>query len=202
MNIDLKRLEQLFPTIYVTLISVLLGLVLEDLVSQIRDADTRGPWLWIIAAVSLSYCISTWTGYSFIAITQKRRPRVLDSINVFLVAVGLFLINSSIDQHPAFFFFVVAAYAWAAIYAVIYNFRMFLEVLPFEGSFADYKWTVFVLIPFALGFPIIGTLSVQNALNYEVQMFFGATAMIVPVAWTSVFYPTWKNLLNRAIEAY
>jgi len=55
MHIDLDRVEGLFPTIYVTLISVLLGLALEDLLSLLRSVDISDPWIWIVGVSLLSF---------------------------------------------------------------------------------------------------------------------------------------------------
>ena len=50
MAIDLDR--------YVTLISVLLGLALEDLLSQVRSADIKDPWVWIVGISMLTFYVS------------------------------------------------------------------------------------------------------------------------------------------------
>lgn len=90
MSIDLDRIEGLFPTIYVTLISVLLGLALEDLLSLIRTVDNSDPWIWVVGISMLTFYIAVWTGYAFLAITQKRRPRILDTVNEFLYRLACF----------------------------------------------------------------------------------------------------------------
>ncbi len=53
MPVDLDRVEKLFPTLYVTLINVLLGLALEDLLSQVRSVDLNDPWIWVVGLLSV-----------------------------------------------------------------------------------------------------------------------------------------------------
>lgn len=198
MQIDLDRLEGLFPTIYVTFISVLLALALEDLLSQVRQADMYDPWIWIVGVSMLSFYIAVWTGYAFLAITQKRRPNILDTLNVFFVALGLFLLNNSVAQPHAYFFFAVAIYYLASMYAVFYNMKMFRRILPYKTSFDDYKWTIWTLVPHVVGFPVAGVLSLQGRLGTELELALGATACLSAIAWVSSFYITWNRFLDRA----
>lgn len=201
MQIDLDRIDGLFPTIYVTLISVLLGLALEDLLSLLRTVDINDPWVWIVGVSLLSFYVAVWTGYAFLAITQKRRPRLLDTINVFFVSVGLRLLNDSVTRPHAYFFFAVSMYYTASMFAVWYNLGMLRKILPYETSFADYRWSILTLVPHVVGFPIIGLLSVQGMLSTVSQMMFGATALVSSIAWAWTFYNMWTRLLDRANNA-
>ena len=57
MQIDLDRIDRHFPTIYVMLISVLLGLALEDLLSLLRSVDIIDPWVWIVGVSLLTFYV-------------------------------------------------------------------------------------------------------------------------------------------------
>lgn len=87
------------------------------------------------------------------------------------------------------------------MYAVFYNVGMLREILPFKTTFSDYRWSIFVLLPHIVGFPIIGLLSMQGRLSTNVEIALGATAIVSAVAWIWAFYVMWKGLLDRARNA-
>lgn len=199
-QLDLKRLEGHFPTIYVTLISVLLALCLEDMVSEIRAVENKDLFHWAIACNVAATSVAAWTGYSFIAITQVRRPRLMDSANVFSVAIGLFIINSTIDAPRYWFFVAMGIYMWALVYAVVYNFRLFGNVLPYELKFEDWKWCIYVFLPFGLVGPLAGWYSYRGELADTTEVALAFLFMTQPISWMLVFSRFWKRALNR-VEA-
>ena len=69
-TLNIARIEDRFPTIYITLISVLLAVGLEDTISQVRAVESSELFNWIIALYVGGTTMSAWTGYSFTAITQ------------------------------------------------------------------------------------------------------------------------------------
>lgn len=196
--IDLPRLEDRFPTIYVTLISVLLAICLEDLVSLVREASHYDAFLWSHAAYVTGTTIAAWTGYSFIAITQHRRPRLLDSLNVFFLAIGILTINSTIDQAAHWFFLSLGIYAIAIIYAVHYNIPMLADVLPFELPFREWRWLVLIVWPFIpLGFGA-AWLSYKGLMSEGTELLVAYAFLLQPVSWATLFYAYWKRWLTRA----
>jgi hypothetical protein len=127
-KLNLARIEDRFPTIYITLISVLLAVGLEDAISQVRNVESSEFFNWVIAAYVGGTIISAWTGYSFVAITQVRRPRLMDSANVFGLAIGILILNSSIGKPHYWFFASFTLYMLLATYAVTYNLKLLLAV--------------------------------------------------------------------------
>ena len=77
-GLNIARIEDRFPTIYITLISVLLAVGLEDAISQVRAVESNEFFNWIIVTYVSGTTLAAWTGYSFVAITQLRRPRLLE----------------------------------------------------------------------------------------------------------------------------
>jgi hypothetical protein len=199
-HIDLKRVADRFPTIYITLISVLLAIAMEDTVSQLRDGEA-GDWFnWAIAFYVGMTSFSAWTGYSFVAIVQQRRPRLLDSVNVFAIAAGMIAINTTIDQAHFWFFFSVAIYCLIAIYAIYYNFNMLGEAAPYELQFRDWAVCLFQPLPYFFIYAPLAWLAYQGALDPEVEIAFAYFALTQPATWAVLFYHAWKRVLDHAAQ--
>ena len=200
-GLNIERIEDRFPTIYITLISVLLAVGLEDAISQVRSAESNELFDWIIIIYVAGTTLSAWTGYSFVAITQVRRPRLLDSFNVFGLAIGIFILNSSIGAAHHWFFFAVSLYMLLASYAVIYNLKMLSDTLPFDMQFSDWApclWGVLLYSPPAA---VAGTLSYLGLLSENAEIVLAVMATTQPPLWAISFYKMWKTAMNRAQES-
>ena len=199
-TLNTARIEDRFPTIYITLISVLLAVGLEDAISQVRAIESNELFDWIIMIYVGGTTISAWTGYSFIAITQVRRPRLWDSVNVFALAIGIFILNTTIGSPHHWFFFAVGLYMLLASYAVVYNLRLLAEAMPFElrfGEWAPCLWGTLLYCPPAL---MAGWLSLNGTLSESGEIALALLTMTQPPLWAMSFYKMWKRAINRAGE--
>ena len=199
-SLNIARIEDRFPTIYITLISVLLAVGLEDAISQVRSVESNELFNWIIAIYVAGTTLSAWTGYSFVAITQVRRPRLLDSFNVFGLAIGVFIINSSIGAPHHWFFFAFSVYMLLASYAVVYNIKMLADTMPFDMRFEDWApclWGVLLYSPPAA---IVGWFSYSGLLSGATEITLAIVVMTQPALWAMSFYKMWKITMNRAQE--
>jgi len=200
-KLDLARIDDRFPTIYITLISVLLAVGLEDAVAQVRVVESSEFFNWVIAVYVGGTTMSAWTGYSFVAITQVRRPRLMDSMNVFGLAIGILILNSSIGKPHYWFFAAVSLYMLLATYAVIYNIKLLAEVMPFKVQFSDWAPCLYGVLLYAPPYAVISWLSYRGALDVNVELAFALFAMTQPILWAASFYKFWKRTMNSASEA-
>lgn len=200
-HLNLSRIEDRFPTIYITLISVLLAVGLEDAIAQVREVESSEFFNWVIAVYVGGTTMSAWTGYSFVAITQVRRPRLLDSMNVFGLAIGILILNSSIGRPHYWFFASFSLYMLLATYAVVYNIRMLAEVMPFKVRFNDWAPCLYGVLLYAPPYAVISWLSFRGTFSVATELAFALFAMTQPILWAGSFYKFWKNVMNRASES-
>ncbi|RLQ22578.1 hypothetical protein DWB85_06220 [Seongchinamella sediminis] len=200
-KLDISRIEDRFPTIYITLISVLLAVGLEDVISQVRTVESNELFNWIIAIYVGGTTLAAWTGYSFIAITQVRRPRLFDSVNVFALAIGIFIINSTVGESHHWFFFATALYMFLAAYAVFYNINMLSEVMPFDMQFRDWAPCLWGTLLYSPPAALAGWLSYKDILGETAEILLALVVMTQPPLWTMSFYKMWKAAMNRAQNA-
>jgi hypothetical protein len=76
MEITKNDAERLFPSVYITLVSVLLGLAVEDVVNRLREIAPVDLFTSLAAAGILSGRIAGWIGWSLVSMTQERLPSV------------------------------------------------------------------------------------------------------------------------------
>ena len=200
-TLNLPRIEDRFPTIYITLISVLLAVGLEDAISQLRELGTTDPYNLAVVFYVAATILAAWTGYSFVAITQARRPRLLDSVNVFGLALGILVLNSTIGQPTYWFFAAVTLYMVLAVYAVIYNMNLMAEVVPVEFNFRHWSPCIWSVVLYAPPYAVFSWLSFRGDLGNDLEMLFVFLAMTQPILWAMAFYRVWKDAMDRSAEA-
>jgi hypothetical protein len=130
MDEDLEtRVSRQFSSLYLTLVSVLVGLVLADLFGQIHarmvlwplTLETMRTWCQIVGNTLVA--LSAWTTYSHLGLLRQRLPTIWDTLDAALVLVTVPL-NAATGRHEAWgYFFWAAAYSLLALCAVHINLR-------------------------------------------------------------------------------
>jgi hypothetical protein len=200
-SLNFARIEDRFPTIYITLISVLLAVGLEDAISQVRTIESNELFNWMIVIYVAGTTLAAWTGYSFITITQVRRPRLLDSVNVFGLAIGIFMLNSSIGESHHWFFFASSFYMCLAAYAVTYNTRLLAEIMPFDMQFRDWAPCLWGTLLYSPPAALAGWLCYRGLLTETTEILLALVIMTQPPLWTMSFYKMWRTTMTRAQAA-
>ena len=99
MNLE-DRIKEQFPILFVTLLSVLIGALFADLVSQAHarmtlwplDVGTLRTWGQIFAMGTSA--LSSWVFLAHVGISRLRIPTLANSLIVFLTPVPLLIGNS------------------------------------------------------------------------------------------------------------
>jgi hypothetical protein len=86
--------------VYLTLVSVVVALAFEDLLSQVREspdlwkADAAAVRLWLKVSVAFVAAFGLWVGYSSLVVSLHWILGIWDAAQVFLLAVFLYALNS------------------------------------------------------------------------------------------------------------
>ena len=130
MDEDLEtRVAGQFAPLYLTFVSVLVGLALADLFGQIHarmvlwplTLETIRTWCQILG--NALGALSAWVTYSHLGLLRRRLPTIWDTLDAVLVLVTIPL-NATTGRHDAApYFFWGAAYCLLAIFAVRINLR-------------------------------------------------------------------------------
>jgi|GEM_PF-3349057 len=121
-----------FSAVQLTLLSVIVALILENLLNQIGNQSVgwTGPLPWLQAALVAITVIAVWSGFALILTSSERRPEPVDFIYPFGLLITLTLAANSLGeaQLARFFLFLCLGGLFAC-----WALRAELLVLP-EGS--------------------------------------------------------------------
>jgi len=191
-----NRLEENYSTIYVTIVSVLLALVLEDLVSIMRDIGSPSLFHWLTAAFVVHVIFNAWVGYSATASVLRLVPTTWDTLNVFVLSLAHFSLNSSIGERPVVFFYTAACYSAVGGLVTAYN-AWRAEQDPVTGLRArHFHPVVLINIAGAAAFALAGLLTQAGQLGGVLQT--GVTALSLPFAslWLWTYFRAWKAAID------
>ena len=198
MKTNKEKIEKLFPSVYITLISILFGFAVEDVISRLRELAPFDIYTALSAVGILSGIIAAWIGYSFVSMTQERLPRVLDAFNVFFLAFGFYILITTLGMEIWWFFAALCVYQCAALYASIYNINMLIKNLS-----TAYDWRVFLpltlIVATGIGIYSVGAwMSLKGMLPPEIELSVIVYYSISNVLWVYFFYRGWSKLINES----
>ncbi len=187
-----NRLEENYSTIYITIVSVLLGLALDDIVSILRNIESISFFNWLTAAFSVHVIFNAWVGYSAVASIARLVPSVWDALNVFTLSVAHFALNSAIGEEPTVFFYTASCYSAVAGGVTYYNVWRANQ----DDSITLRPATFFKIIGInaagALAFLIAGVLTQTTILSTTVQNYVVVLGIPFATLWLFVFLRVWR----------
>jgi len=112
------------PDVYITFLSILVGIVLADLLQLARDnftlwpLDARAVMTWGQIVGMMSSALGTWAVYAHLAIAQRQTPRFSESLAAFIGPFLLLLSNSFVGAaDPTGWFLMAGVFLTAAAFA-------------------------------------------------------------------------------------
>ncbi len=207
MDEDLEsRVARQFSTLYLTLVSVLVGLVLSDLFSEVHarmvlwplTLETARTWCQVFG--NIMAVLSSWVTYSHLGLLRNRLPTIWDTVDATLVLVTVPL-NAATGLHQGEnWFFWAGAFCLLGLCAVKINLwqatqEPSLRHLPRIGRFGGpytFAW---------LGGP--GYIAVAAASHFHLttpllELAAAATAPFVGVLVTILFMRAWREAVRRS----
>jgi hypothetical protein len=195
LKTDISKIEKLFPTVYITLISILLGFAIEDVVNQLRGLAQIDIYITLKATAILLGIFSAWTGCSFISMTQERLPKLLDCVNIFFLSFAIYILNSTLGLEVGYFFAALTLYLVGALFTAIYNFNMLLQNLPTSYSLGFFRSEFIILAICLVIYPVSAWLSMRGMLSSSVEIFLIVCFIVANILWTHIFYKKWSMLI-------
>lgn len=121
-----QRIKEQFPTVFITLVSVLVGLALSDLVSEARahmmlwplNLATLRTWMQIFANGTSALVV--WIVFAHVGIARRRVPDLYDSLIAFGTPLLLLIANSFVGQKDIWPWFYIASVYLAVSLATSY----------------------------------------------------------------------------------
>jgi hypothetical protein len=199
------RVAKQFSTLYMTLVSVLVGLVLSDLFSTIHarvvlwplTLETARTWCQIFG--NILAVLSAWVTYSHLGLLRNRLPTIFDTIDVVLVLVTIPL-NAAVGLHNGSnWFFWAAAYSFLALTAIKINLwqatrEPALHHLPRIGRLGGPYTFLWLGAPAYLATSVASHFHLTTLL---LEVTITATAPVAAVLVTVLFMREWSDAVRR-----
>lgn len=194
------RVARQFSTLYLTLVSVLVGLVLSDLFSTIHarvvlwplTLETARTWCQIFG--NTLAVLSAWVTYSHLGLLRNRLPTIWDTVDVVLV-LNVIPLNAAVGLHEgANWFFLAATYQLLSLMAIKINLRQAtrepaLRHLPRLGRFGGPYTFLWFGAPTYL---VIAVASHFHLTPPWLELAVAASAPLAPVMVTILFMREWR----------
>jgi cation transporter-like permease len=201
-----QRVAGQFSGLYLTLVSVMTGLVLADLLSQVHDRMTLWPlsWMtlrtWLQIAATMAAVLSSWVSYTHLGMLRRRLPTIWDTLDASLVLITVPL-NAFAGRVDATGWFVcAAAYCVLGLSAIWINvtqsarepiLRDFCRLIRFGGPYTY----LFLGVP---GFTVTAVLAHTGFAPLWLQCLAVASAPAAGVWVTIHFMREWRQLVQSA----
>jgi hypothetical protein len=207
MRVNLEtRVATLFPSLYLTLVSVLVALVLSDLFSEIHSRMSLWPLTleacrtWCQVLANALAVLSSWVMYSHLALLKQRLPTIWDTLDAVLVLITI-PSNAQAGRHEAAGWFMVAA-IWNLLASCAV--RINLWQTAHEPALAHVRRIGRLTGPFNylyVGVPLFATMAVLSYLHRTtplLELAVTATGPIAGVGVTVLFLREWRDAILKA----
>ncbi len=206
MNLELRIKEQ-FPGLFITLLSVLIGLVFSDLVSEAHVRMTLWPlnvgtirtWGQIFAMGTNA--LTCWVFLAHIGISLLRIPTLDDSLIVFLVPVPLLIGNSLVGLKEIWpWFYYASFYLAVSLGTVLLQVRMASaesELASFTRIDGFFGPTLVLYI----GIPLYAAAAWADShamLSPVTEMLIAASAAPAALCFLWLFFRSWHRAIAEA----
>ena len=197
MQTNKEKIERLFPSVYITLISILLGFAVEDVVTLLREIAPIDIYSVLSAGGILSGIIAAWIGYSFVSMTQERLPRVLDAVHVFFLAFGFYVLNTTLGMEIWWFFSALSVIHGVALFATIYNVNILVQSISTPYDRRTFLPNSLVFLVALVIYPMAAWMSAKGILPGEIELTLIAYYTVSNILWAYFFYRGWSKLIGK-----
>jgi hypothetical protein len=201
-----RRIREQFPALFITLVSVLVGLALADLIGEARSRLILWPLTpdtlrtWGEFSGNLFVGLGLWIWYAHIGISRRGIPSLADSLIAFTLPLCLLVGNSFVGLDAMWpWLYWAAAFMTLSLLTNIWNFRVLrheTELASFHrlGRLSGYSSAFLLGAP---SYAALGWADQHHLLPPLAQTLLALTGTPVALLVAHVFLRDWQ----RAVRA-
>lgn len=201
------RIKHQFPALFITLLSVLVGLVLADLVSEARarmvlwplNLETLRTWGQVTAHGASA--MTAWIVYSHIGASRERIPSLSDSLVAFIVPLTLLLALSLIGKREIWPWFYYASFSLVVSLVTSMWLLHLSRDEPGMAHLSRLLLTRGYFVIFYVGIPsyaAVGWFDQHGFLSPLVEVAFSAVPMPTALLASHLFLRDWRDAVASA----
>jgi hypothetical protein len=202
-----ERIKEQFPVLFVTLVSVLIGLALADLVAEARmrmvlwPLDLSAVRTWCQLSANFFTALGAWVVYAHIGISRRRIPGLSDAVIAFSNPLTLLFGNSFVGVEPAWpWFYFATVFLMISFVTTLwlsYTWRSETEIASFRRLLRPGGF----LSVFASGVPLYaaaGWADQHHYLSPLAETLIAATATPAALTVCHLFLRDWRQAIGEA----
>lgn len=201
------RVKREFPNLFITLVSVLIGLVFGDLVTEARarmhlwplSFDSLRTWSQLFG--NGTSAVVVWIVYAHIGITRRQIPTLGDSFVAILPPVIILGATSFVGQQEIWpWFYMASVYLVSTIVSVHLTVRMALADAELANLKAVLRPAGVLSVPY-IGVPffaIAGWADQRHLLSPALEVLCAAVATPAALMAACLFYRDWRQAITGA----
>ena len=201
-----RRIKLQFPALFITLLSVLIGLVLADMVAEARtrielwplNVETLRSWGQLGAHTASA--LTAWIIYYHIGISHERIPSLSDSVVAFIVPLTLLLAMSLIGRELIWPWFYYGSFSLVVSLATSMWLLHLSRGEPEMARFAHLLRTRGYFVIFYVGIPVYagaGLLDQLHLMSPNVQLLFAAMPAPSALMAAYLFLRDWREAVLK-----
>lgn len=189
-----QRIKHQFPSLFITLLSVLIGLVLADLVAEARARLVLWPLTsetlrtWGQVAAHAQSAVTAWIIYSHLGISHERVPSLADSVVTFAVPLTLLFAMPLIGRELIWPWFYYGSFSLVVSLATSMWLLHLSRDEPALARLNRLFWTRGYFAVFCVGIPV-----------YAIAGALGQAGMLAPAAEIAL---AWIPFPSAMLAAY
>jgi hypothetical protein len=201
-----SRIRHQFPSLFITLLSVLIGLVLADLVAEARSRvvlwplsmDALRTWGQVLAHAQSA--VTAWIIYSHLGISHERVPSLADSVVTFSVPLTLLFAMPLIGRELLWPWLYYGSFSLVVCLATSMWLLHLSRDEPALARLNHLFWTRGYFAVFCIGIPVYavaGTLGQAGLLSPDAEMLFAWIPFPSALLAAYLFLRDWRVVIGR-----
>jgi hypothetical protein len=196
-----ERVKLQFPALFVTLVSVLIGLVLADLVSEARERmqlwplDAHSLRTWAQLAGVASCAVASWIIYSHLGVVRHRIATLPDTIVAFLTPAPLLILTGLSGRPDSWpYFYAGGAFCVIGAWASLWHTYLALEETALARLRRLLRPTGYLSAMYvgAPSYCLAGWADQTGMLSIELEVVFAASAPVFAAFCAHRFVVDWR----------
>jgi hypothetical protein len=204
------RIKEQFPSLFITLVTILIGLVLADLVAEARARMQLWPLnlttlrTWLQLSTNGLSALVAWVIYGHLGISRRHIPVLADAIIAFTVPTTLLMGTSFIGLKDAWpWFYFASVFLMFSVVTPIWHVHLIGEERELAGFRHIVRPTGYLSgmlfgIPFYAG---AGWADQQHWLSPLLVMLFTLTGPPATLIACHLFLVDWRKAIDASIAA-
>ena len=194
------------PVVFVTLVSMLIGLALADLANEARSRMVLWPLdiaalrAWAQLFGTGTVILAAWSVYAHVGISRRQLPGMGDMLNAFATPIAILVLNSFAGRPAAWtWFYAFTLFVCVSWVASVTHIRMAIADTDGARFRSLLRWNGFLLVTY-LAVPFFGIAGFLDQRGYMppiAELLVSATALPAGLLFTWWFFRDWRRALGE-----